>query len=56
MDRTTKKFAGDDASKAQDGWPVRSLRYCSPSIYFLTIMDVTRPAGPVATVPHRVSR
>ena len=46
-------------AKVQDCWPVRSPRSCSPSsleFCFLTIMDATRPAGPVVAVSNLVSR
>jgi hypothetical protein len=59
MDRTTKNSAGDDAGKGSGllAGTIASLLFAFVfGICFLTIMDVTRPAGPVAAVSHLVSR
>jgi hypothetical protein len=59
MDQTTKNSPGDDAGKSPGllAGTIASLLFAFVfGICFLTIMDVTRPAGPVVAVSHLVSR
>jgi hypothetical protein len=59
MDQTTKTSPGDDAGKGPGllAGTIASLLFAFVfGICFLTIMDVTRPAGPVVAVSQLVSR
>ena len=59
MDRTTKNSPGDDADEGPGllAGTIASFLFAFVfGICFLTIMDATRPAGPVVAVSTLVSR